>query len=167
MRYQNLTHSVITALNGRLRNWSCQTSKRLHQELPRKDGSFGGKALWKPPYRGSGSLTGEPGLWGVFRRYHRRLFVACDGRSATFPPTLTDYTFHLFIYRLWCCSIELLREEFQPVHGADKNSEYKHAPIRELAANQPLPQRDLRYLQSGRALRPSDSLLGPRQRTLR
>lgn len=40
----------------------------------------------------------------------------------------------------------------------DKNSKYKHAPIRELAANQPLPQSDLCYLQSSLGLSPSDSL---------
>lgn len=89
-----------------------------------------------------------------------------------FPPTLTDYSFHLFIYVILHCRIELLREEFQPLYGggpftADKNSKYKHAPIRELAANQPLPQRDLCYLQSGLGLGLSDSLQGPMQKTLR
>lgn len=83
-----------------------------------------------------------------------------------------DYSSHLFIYRILCCIIKLLWEKFQPLYDgdpftADKNSKHKHAPIRELAAHQPLPQRDLCYLHSSLGLRPGDSLLGPLQRTLR
>lgn len=97
--------------------------------------------------------------------------VACNGLTAAFPPTFTDYFLHLFILRILCRGTGLLREKFQPAYGrgpftADKNSKYKHAPIRELAADQPLPQRDLCYLQSGpRSLRPSDSQPRAQRRT--
>lgn len=101
------------------------------------------------------------------------LCVACDGRTAALSPTLTDYSFHLFIYGILHCSIKLLREEFhQLLYGGgpftgDKNSKYKHAPIRKLAANQPLPQRDVCYLQRGLSLTLSDSTQGLLEKTLR
>lgn len=101
------------------------------------------------------------------------LCVAWNGRTAAFPPTLTDYSFHLFIYWILHCSIKLLREEFhKPLYGGgpftgDKNSKYKHAPIRELAANQPLPQRDVCYLQWGLSLTLSDSTQALLKKTLR
>lgn len=101
---------------------------------------------------------------GQRRRYHRTskpLQYVNNRHPSTFPPTLTNEPFHFFIHMI--CSTKHLWEEFQPLYGralltADKNSKYKHAPIRELAANQPLPQSDLCYLQSSLGLSPSDSL---------
>lgn len=106
---------------------------------------------------------------GPGRRYHRNPFCCMRPAHCCLSPTSTDCSSHLFIYVILRCSIELLREEFQPLYGGGpsqqiKTIKYKHAPIRELAANQPLPQRDLCYLQNGLGLRPSDSLQGPLRR---
>lgn len=62
------------------------------------------------------------------------LFAACDGRSAAFPPTLTDYSFHLFIYGILRCSIKLLRVEFQSLYSggpftADKTQSINTLPL--------------------------------------
>lgn len=199
----NYNQSIIAALNGCFGNWCSQTLKCLHQllcpqESPCKCCAVGRKAFWKLPYQSSGSeslkcFTSKMSKWAEALRLclcyskvdpacmsgpaeeiqSKPLCVACDGRTATFPPTLTDCYLHLFIYGILHRSIKLSWEEFhQPLYGggpftADKNSKYKHGPIRELAANQPLPQRDVCYLQRGLSLTLSDSTQGPLQKTLR
>lgn len=164
-------HSIITGLNGRLQNWCSQTSKRLHQFLY----ELCSPLFWKKRLYGKLSIKAQIRVFKVFCSQTLRLCLhslhffmaewtprACPDTIGVHFSCLTRTHCYLSTHLIWlflpfiytqdlCGGIKLLREEFQPLYGggpftADKNSKYKHAPIRELASNQPPPQRDVCYL---------------------
>lgn len=193
MHYQNLNPSKITAINGRLQNWCSQTLKRLHQL--HKSCSFGGKAIRKAPYQSSESeplkCLGRPRIWGLCLHsfstatwaLRSRLAPAGDTIEGPFLLHATGVPLHFhppwpiipffYLFTGFCAltwSFYERNSNLYTVEGPSqqiKTQKYKQSPIRELAADQPLPQRDPCYLQSGPGLRPSDSLLWPQRRTLR
>lgn len=153
--YNHYNHKCIKWLPVKLVQPDIEMSASVTQE---SRCSLGRKAVWKPPYQSSGSETlkcfaPKMSKWddaeAVFtlqqsglcvclvqgRRYNRSVFLLHCCLS-THLDWLTEVSTFYERNSSLCTVLQQI-----------KTQKYKHAPIRDLAADQDSPQRDACYLQ--------------------